>query len=332
MAVPHEIGFISLNRRFILCAFFANSCLSWGQTAMNLTHLRTSPGPRRLVYLALLICVSTIFIGGASYIADFRDPKFIWPLFFEALFLITVTVSFSSFYKMDFAFLLFIFGAPTGILFTQIGLLVHIYSLAGGRDALASMNDLLLIFCLGGICSGFGFFLGGNKKLPHERISLTGFCLTIGLLLLCSLTAAFLAQGENVNLGYFVDLFSIIFLILLMLMVAGLSFLRPGDFATNIASSLVFAFFLATGFATLVWYEVFLPSLLGDYSSVGPLLALAVLSIAYAIIPYILYLLFLLHRQEDFPEKLGTANWHIIEAYLFWFLICYGPAALVDLT
>jgi|TARA_B110000240_G_C13243300_1_gene344196 hypothetical protein len=95
---------------------------------------------------------------------------------------------------------------------------------------------------------------------------------------------------------------------------------------------MVFACFLATGYATLVWYEVFLPSLRGDYSAVGPLLEVAVLSIAYAIIPYIFHLLFLLHRGKGLANKFGTANWHIIEAYFFWFLICYGPAALVDLT
>jgi|TARA_B110000438_G_scaffold96634_1_gene95789 hypothetical protein len=38
---------------------------------------------------------------------------------------------------------------------------------------------------------------------------------------------------------------------------------------------------------------------MGDYSAVGALLAVAVLSIAYAIIPYIFHLLFLLHLGKQ---------------------------------
>ena len=71
---------------------------------------------------------------------------------------------------------------------------------------------------------------------------------------------------------------------------------------------------------------------MGDYSAVGPLLPVAVLSIAYAFIPYIFHLLFLLHRGKGLANKFSMANRSIIEVYLFWFLICYGPAAVVDLT
>lgn len=58
---------------------------------------------------------------------------------------------------------------------------------------------------------------------------------------------------------------------------------------------------------------------MGDYSAVGPLLAVAVLSIAYAFIPYIFHLLFLLHRGKGLANKFSMANWHVIEAYLFGF-------------
>jgi hypothetical protein len=298
---------------------------------MNLTRLRKSPGPRRLVYLTLLICAAWIFYVIGGYIADFRNPSFLWPLFFGTLFIVTVTIAFTSFYEMDFAFLLYILGAPTGVAFTQIGLRTTIYTL-DTLDWVGVMNDFLMIFCLGSILSGIGFFLGGNERIPHERVSFTSFCLSVGFFIFCLVMAVFLSLPEGGRLIDAIEPQSLAVVVITLLIAFCLSFLRPGDFSKNLSSSVVFTFFIAAGCATLLWYEMFMPSLTGDYTSVGPMLVAAILLIAYSINFYIFYLLFLLHYDKDLSNKFGTTNWHIIEAYLFWFLICFAPAALVDLT
>ena len=306
---------------------------------MNLDQLIWKDRKRVMSYFLIGISLLLIFVLGGQQFTDFRDPKVFWPLFFESLFLLVTSFVFRFFYKIDATFLIFVLGVPVGIFFTQISLLVHISSLGSGIEALSMMNDLLMIFCLGAITSAVGYYLGGKNKVPNEKIpkiTFFAFCL---FFLSCALVTAHLARSATPDFVYtslnyrdFVDVPSFLIVGLSLIVVACIASLQRGDFSSNLSSSMVFVFFIAVGLSTLAWYEVFVPFTQGDRSSVGPLLALAVLTITYAIVPYIFYLFWLLHVGKNISNQFGVANWHITEAYLFWFLICYGPAALVDLN
>ena len=305
---------------------------------MNPDQLMLKDGKRKLAYCLMAVSLLSIFLIGGQQFTNFEDPKVFWPLLFEFLFLLVITTIFRLLYKIDAAFLIFILGVPVGILFTQISLLVHISSLEDRSIALAALNDLLMIFCLGAICSTIGYYLGGKEKAPVQKISMNAFCSACLFFVFCVLVSAHLARASSpgfvfTSLNYldFVDVPSLLIVGLSLVVVACISSLQDEEFSSHLSSSMVFVFFVAVGLATLVWYEVFVLFTKGNTSALGPLLALAVLTVAYAIVPYIFYLFWVLHAGKDISSQFGVANWHITEGYLFWFLICYGPAALVDM-
>ena len=142
---------------------------------MNPGQLIWKYGKRKIAYCLMVIALQAIFFFGGQQFTNFEDTKVLWPLLFESLFLFVITFTFRLVYKIDAAFLIFVLGVPVVILFTQISLLVHISSLEDRSIALAALNDLLMIFCLGAISSTIGYYLGGKEKIPVQKISMKAF-------------------------------------------------------------------------------------------------------------------------------------------------------------
>ena len=300
---------------------------------ININELRKDKKMRIAVGVFAAILLLSIAFYFTYMFLDYGDRSFVLSLASELVFLLIICCGLKVVYRqhIQFSFLCFIFGVPVGILFTQVYLINYLGgTLDSGVGWASLMNEGLVLFCLGGLVSGTGHFLGGTEQIPVKPISTLSFCIVLFSLtgLMC-LPTIYLYE-----FWFLVDLYTLQWCLIVLAFVGAIAFIKKGDFQSNFFRSFVLAFFICAGMATISWYEVYPYAMSSETRYlIGPNFAVAILLLLYLSWSYIAYLLYLLKTNSfnSISGELGVVNWHITEAYLFWFLICYGPATIVDI-
>ena len=183
------------------------------------------------------------------------------------------------------------------------------------------MTENLSVLIVGAFLSSIGYFASPKEADFSKVIPLNYYDISVLALGFCFwFIWSIIPEGL---LAAFFDLTSLILVTGFLLMSVGASIFRGSQFSVALSDGSVAAVLFGIVIASCFYFAS-----LQDPRSIGPLLAVTLLSSIYGCICY--YMSFFVTVKQQTLSKLSftTKNWHIVEAMAFLIFMIYGPPTI----
>ena len=236
--------------------------------------------------------------------------------------LILITSSFVSYRSgLNSGYTLMVTAIPLCCCKVIIGIVSAIL-LMSGKEGLYHLSNVLIILTAGAVLSSIGYFCSPKNLNELKTKSLNWYDIMIVLLAL-SIWFFLEISSAEVEILAFIDQSSILITVAFVAFSTGGALLIDRKVSASLTDGSV-----ATVLFGIVICTAFYFTTLQDPKSVGPNLAIGLLTCLYGIILY--YFSFLYSLKEGTVQQLNltTKNWHVIEGLGFLIFLVFGPPTI----
>ena len=241
----------------------------------------------------------------------------------DTIFLILAASSYISYRSgLNLGYVLLSITIPICACDTLSSLIISLQTIKeSGIEAFWEMSVNLSVLIMGAILSSIGYFITPKEADFSKVIPLNYYDILVLLFGFCFWFIWSIIPEDL--LDAFVDPPSLILVTGFLLMSVGASIFRGSQFSVALVDGSVAALLFGIVIASCFYFAS-----LQDPRSIGPLLAVTLLSSIYGCICY--YMSFFVTVKQQTLSKLSftTKNWHIIEAMAFLIFMIYGPPTI----